>query len=68
VWCSAGRNSPASQAFFEELGDRLDSIRAISIHLRSEYQRTIPAAVRPRQDPSRRSCTDRPEAQVAAGA
>jgi hypothetical protein len=33
------------QAFFEELGDRRDSIRAISIDHSGEHQRAIRAAV-----------------------
>jgi hypothetical protein len=45
VWCSPGRNAAASQAFFEELGDRRDSIRAISNDLSGEDQRAIHAAV-----------------------
>jgi transposase len=45
VWCLPGRNSGASQAFFEELGDRRSTIRASSIDLSGEYHRAIRAAV-----------------------
>jgi len=45
VWCSAGRNSATLQGFFDELGDRKDSIRAVSIDMSGEYQRAIRAAV-----------------------
>jgi transposase len=33
VWCAAGRNAQTLQAFFDELGDRKRSIRAISIDM-----------------------------------
>ena len=45
VWCQPGRNSATLQAFFDELGDRRASIRAISIDMSGEYQRAIRAAV-----------------------
>jgi transposase len=45
VWCSPGRNSATLQAFFDELGDRKTSIRAISIDMSGEYQRAIRAAI-----------------------
>src|SRR3954463_13337677 len=45
VWCRPGRNSATLQAFFDELGDRRDSIRAVSIDMSGEYQRAIRAAV-----------------------
>ena len=45
VWCRAGRNSATLAEFFDELGDRRDSIRAISIDMSGEYQRAIRAAV-----------------------
>ena len=45
VWCSPGRNSATLQGFFDELGDRKNSIRAISIDMSGEYQRAIRAAV-----------------------
>jgi transposase len=43
VWCSAGRNSATLQRFFDELGDRRQSIRAVSIDMSGEYQRAIRA-------------------------
>jgi transposase len=45
VWCRAGRNSATLQAFFDELGDRRDSIRAVSIDMSGEYQRAIRDAI-----------------------
>jgi transposase len=41
VWVAKGRNSATLQAFFDELGDRRQSIRAISIDMSGEYQRAI---------------------------
>jgi len=43
VWCSPGRNSATLQGFFDELGDRKDSIQAVSIDMSGEYQRAIRA-------------------------
>ena len=34
VWCQPGRNSATLQAFFDELGDAKDSIRAVSIDIK----------------------------------
>ncbi|MGZ8996680.1 MAG: ISL3 family transposase [Rhodospirillales bacterium] len=45
VWCQPGRNSATLQRFFDELGDRKGSIRAVSIDMSGEYQRAIRAAV-----------------------
>jgi transposase len=45
VWCRPGRNSATLQAFFAELGDRRQSIRAVSIDMSGEYQRAIRDAV-----------------------
>jgi len=45
VWCAPGRNSATLQAFFDELGDRKTSIRAVSIDMSGEYQRAIRASV-----------------------
>jgi transposase len=45
VWCRAGRNSATLAEFFAELGDRKDSIRAVSIDMSGEYQRAIRDAV-----------------------
>jgi transposase len=41
VWCRPGRNSATLQAFFDELGPRKESIRAVSIDMSGEYQRAI---------------------------
>ena len=43
VWCAAGRNSATLQGFFERLGDRKNSIRAVSIDMSGEYERAIRA-------------------------
>jgi transposase len=45
VWCHAGRNSATLQRFFDELGDRKDTIQAVSIDMSGEYQRAIRAAI-----------------------
>ncbi len=45
VWCRPGRNSATLQAFFDELGDRRHSIRAVLIDMSGEYQRAIRAAI-----------------------
>jgi transposase len=45
VWCAPGRNSATLQGFFDELGDRKASIRAVSIDMSGEYQRAIREAV-----------------------
>jgi transposase len=41
VWCAPGRNSATLQRFFSELGDRKDSIRAISIDMSGGYEKAI---------------------------
>jgi len=43
VWCAPGRNSATLQRFFEMLGDRKQSIRAVSIDMSGDYQRAIRA-------------------------
>jgi transposase len=45
VWCAPGRNSATLQGFFDELGDRRESIRAVSIDMSGEYQRAIREAI-----------------------
>jgi transposase len=45
VWCAPGRNSATLQGFFDQLGDRKSSIRAVSIDMSGEYQRAIREAV-----------------------
>ena len=51
VWSSPGRNAQALQAFFSELGERKDSIRAVSIDMSGGYEKAVRAAL--------------PEAQIA---
>ena len=41
VWCAAGRNAATLQAFFELLGERKDSIRAVSIDMSGGYEKAI---------------------------
>jgi transposase len=41
VWCSPGRNAATLQAFFDELGDRKHSIRAVSIDMSGGYEKAI---------------------------
>ncbi len=43
VWCSPGRNAKTLQAFFDELGDRKHSIRAVSIDMSGGYEKAIRA-------------------------
>jgi transposase len=45
VWCSPGRNAGTLQAFFTELGDRKQSIRAVSIDMSGSYAKAIRASV-----------------------
>jgi transposase len=45
VWCAPGRNSATLQGFFDELGDRKASIRAVSIDMSGEYQRAVREAL-----------------------
>jgi transposase len=45
VWCAPGRNSATLTGFFDDLGDRRASIRAVSIDMSGEYQRAIRASV-----------------------
>jgi transposase len=45
VWCAPGRNSATLQGFFDQLGDRKSSIRAVSIDMSGEYQRAIRRAI-----------------------
>jgi transposase len=45
VWCSPGRNAATLQAFFDELGDRRRSIRAVSIDMSGSYAKAIRASV-----------------------
>jgi transposase len=43
VWCAAGRNAATLQAFFDELGDRKSTIRAVSIDMSGGYEKAIRA-------------------------
>jgi transposase len=45
VWLAKGRNSATLRAFFDELGPRRQSIRAVSIDMSGEYQRALREAV-----------------------
>jgi transposase len=45
VWCSPGRSAATLQAFFDELGDRRHSIRAVSIDMSGGYERAIREAI-----------------------
>jgi transposase len=41
VWCAPGRNAQTLQAFFDLLGERRHSIRAVSIDMSGGYQKAI---------------------------
>jgi transposase len=41
VWCALGRNAYTLQAFFDLLGDRKSSIRAVSIDMSGGYEKAI---------------------------
>ena len=41
VWCAPGRNAATLNAFFEALGDRKHTIRAVSIDMSGGYQQAI---------------------------
>jgi transposase len=45
VWCSPGRNAQTLQGFFDLLGDRRHSIRAVSIDMAGGYEKAIREAV-----------------------
>ena len=45
VWCAAGRNAATLRAFFDELGERTQSIRAISIDMSGGYSKAIREAI-----------------------
>jgi transposase len=50
VWVAKRRTSATLQAFFDELGARGATIRAISIDMSGEYQRAIRHALPARRD------------------
>ena len=41
VWCAPGRNAQTLQAFFDLLGERKNSIRAVSIDMSGGYEKAI---------------------------
>ena len=41
VWCSPGRNAETLQRFFDELGERKQSIKAVSIDMSGGYEKAI---------------------------
>ncbi len=45
IWVRPGRNAATLQAFFDELGDRKRSIRAVSIDMSAGYENAVRAAV-----------------------
>ena len=45
VWCAAGRNAATLRAFFDQLGERKQSIRAISIDMSGGYEKAIREAL-----------------------
>jgi transposase len=45
VWCSPGRNAETLQRFFEELGERKSSIKAVSIDMSGGYEKAIREAI-----------------------
>ena len=50
VWCAPGRNAQTLQAFFDLLGERRHSIRAVSIDMSGGYQQAIRDAIPRRRD------------------
>ena len=45
VWCSPGRNAETLQAFFDLLGERKHSIKAVSIDMSGGYEKAIREAI-----------------------
>ncbi len=45
VWCSAGRNAATLQRFFDELGERRHTIKAVSIDMSGGYEKAIRDAI-----------------------
>jgi transposase len=45
IWARPGRNAQTLQAFFDELGDRKRSIRAVSIDMSAGYEHAVRAAL-----------------------
>ena len=45
VWCAQGRNAATLQGFFDELGERKQSIRAVSIDMAGGYEKAIRTSI-----------------------
>jgi transposase len=45
VWCAPGRNAATLRRFFDELGDRRHTIRAVSIDMSGGYEKAIRDAI-----------------------
>jgi transposase len=45
VWCAPGRNAATLQGFFDLLGERKNTIRAVSIDMSGGYQQAINASI-----------------------
>jgi transposase len=45
VWCAPGRNTATLQRFFDELGERRHSIRAVSIDMSGGYEKAVRDAI-----------------------
>jgi transposase len=45
IWAQPGRNAATLQAFFDQLGDRRRSIRAVSIDMSAGYEHAVRAAL-----------------------
>ncbi len=50
MWCQPGRNAATLQAFFDELGDRKHSIRAVSIDMSGGYEKAQVTTAQQRRD------------------
>src|SRR5512135_1979524 len=55
VWARPGRNAATLTAFFDALGERKHSIRAVSIDMSAGYEHAIATALRRRPERSLRS-------------
>jgi len=45
IWAKPGRNAATLQAFFDELGERTQSIKAVSIDMSAGYENAVHAAI-----------------------
>ena len=62
VWCSPGRNAETLQEFFDLLGERKHSIRAVSIDMSGGYEKAIRECIPQAEvafDPFPASCASR---------